>query len=233
MRKTHLLLLITLALGVSVLAGCGSSAEGEEETTVSASSPEEETEAATALAYPEVEDSASLSLSSVYTSSILNPDCGGDYAQEVASLEVSNLSEHYLLSATLLAVMSDGTEVTFVLADLPAGARAQVFDVANQSLSDGVSCVSLSAVSEEYLDGDVLMSDAVAIAYSGADAILTNVSDETLTNLAVVYHCNMDGDYYGGVSYTVTVESLEAGASYTLSDDALMGEVAVVRISAQ
>ncbi|MCD7734764.1 MAG: hypothetical protein LUH48_06520 [Clostridiales bacterium] len=179
---------------------------------------------------PEIEETSSLTLSSVYTSSILNPDCGDEYAEEIASLEVTNGSDSYLVSATLTATMSDGTEVHFEVSDLPAGATAEIFDTENQTLASGVTCTSLVCTSEEYIEEDVLLSDTIEVTASGSDAVITNIGEDDLTGLTVVYHCDMAGQYFGGTSYTTTIDSLAAGESYTLSDSALMGEVAVVRI---
>ncbi len=201
----------------------------ETETVAAA---ETETEAPAEVSLPEVENSDSLTLSSVYTSSILNPDCGGEYAEEVASLEVTNSSGQYLVSAELTAVMSDGKEVQFVVSDLPSGATAEIFDIANQSMDSGVTCESLECTSEEYLEGDMLMADTIAISSGDSDAVavLTNTGEEDLTGLTVVYHCDMAGQYFGGASYMTTIESLAAGESYELIDETLMGEVAVVRV---
>jgi len=179
---------------------------------------------------PEVEESAALTLSSVYTSSIPNPDCEGEYAENIASLEVTNSSDNYLVHAALTATMSDGTEVYFTVSDLPARATAEIFDTENQTLDSDVTCTSLVCTSEEYTDEDVLMSDMIEVTVSGSDAIITNMGDSGLTNLTVVYHCDMAGQYLGGTSYTTMIDSLAAGESYTLSDDTLMGEVAAVRI---
>ncbi len=198
-----------------------------EETTDSDTAEETETESA----LPQVEQSTGLTLSSVYTSSIPNPDCEDEYAEEIASLEVTNSSDSYLVSATLTATMSDGTEVLFEVYDLPAGATAEIFDTENQTMASGVTCTALVCTAEEYIDGDVLLSDAVQVTADGSDAVISNIGDSDLTDLTVVYHCDMAGQYFGGASYTITIESLAAGESYTLSDNTLMGEVAVVRIS--
>ncbi len=179
---------------------------------------------------PEVQQSSSLTLSSVYTSSILNPDCGGEYAEEIASLEVTNSSDQYLLSAELTAVMSDGTEVIFSISDLPAGDTAEIFDTGNQTLAEDVTCTSLVCTSEEYLDEDVLMSDTIEVRADGSDAVIANTGGSDLTELTVVYHCDMAGQYFGGASYTIKIDYLAAGESYTLSDSTLMGEAAVVRV---
>ncbi len=218
--------LIAVVIWLLTRSGTGETAGSGE--NIQTAETNEATDAENAL--PEVQDSSSLTLSSVYTSSILNPDCGGEYAEEIASLEVTNSSDSYLVSATLTATMSDETEVLFEIHDLPAGATAEIFDTENQTLDSGVTCTSLVCTSEEYIDEDVLMSGTIEVTTSGSDAIITNTGDSALTSLTVVYHCDMAGQYFGGTSYTITIDSLAAGESYTLSDSTLMGEVTVVRI---
>ncbi len=202
----------------------------EEQPGETGQSETSDTAQAESSALPQVEQSAGLTLSSVYTSSILNPDCGGEYAEEIASLEVTNSSGSYLVSAALTATMSDGTEVFFRVYDLPAGATAEIFDTENRTLDSSVTCTSLVCTSEEYIEEDVLLSNTVEISVSGSDAVITNTGSSALKNLTVVYHCDMAGQFFGGASYTISIDNLAAGESFTLSDSALMGEVAVVRI---
>ncbi|MCD8385024.1 MAG: hypothetical protein LUC39_08750 [Clostridiales bacterium] len=237
-RRIVLLILLVVALAALVIwlwVGGSTDEAAPEETdetaeTEETDSAEEEPEETAETALPEVEQSTGLTLSSVYTSSILNPDCGDEYAEEVASLEVTNSSDSYLVSATLTATLSNGTEVLFEVHDLPAGATAEIFDTENQSVASGVTCTALVCTAEEYIEEDVLLSDTIEVTASGADAVLTNIGDSDLTGLTVVYHCDMARQFFGGMSYTITIDSLAAGESYTLSDSALMGEVAVVRI---
>ncbi len=240
-RRIVLLILLVVALAAlvtwlwvggstDVTSGEKTNARTETEEKNNTEKEPVETAETAETALPEVEQSTGLTLSSVYTSSILNPDCGDEYAEEVASLEVTNSSDSYLVSATLTATLSDGTEVLFEVHDLPAGATAEIFDTENQSVASGVTCTALVCTAEEYIEENVLLSDTIEVTASGADAVLTNIGDSDLTGLTVVYHCDMAGQFFGGTSYTITIDSLAAGESYTLSDSALMGEVAVVRI---
>lgn len=218
---------------------CGEQTENDpgdavetEETDVPDEDASQATGATEKATLPEIEDSDSLTLSSVYTSTVLNPDGGGEYVENVASLEVTNSSELYLKAATLTGTMSDGTEAAFQIHDLPAGAMAEIFDTKNQSIDTDAVCISLICTSEEYLDADedLLMAGSLQITASGEDAVITNIGTATLKNLTVIYHCDMAGQYFGGTSCTITIDSLAAGESYTLTDITLMGAVAVVRI---
>ncbi len=213
-------------VGVWVWAGGGSDKAAQENGDRQTA----ETGGATENALPEIEGSSGLTLSSVYTSSIQNPDCEGEYAEEVASLEVTNHSGSYLVSAALTATMSDGTEALFEVYDLPAGATAEIFDTENQTTASGATCTALVCTSEEYIDEDVLMSNTISVAVSGSGAVITNTGESELSGLTVVYHCDMAGLYFGGTSYAVTIDNLEAGGSCEFTDDALAGEMAVVRV---
>lgn len=237
-NRAPLVIVLIIAIAVLIIVGvwflttsgtdeaAGSNENSQTQETGNSDSTDGEIEST----LPEIEESSSLTLSSVYTSSIQIPDCGGEYAEEVASLEVTNSSERYLVSAALTATMSDGTEVLFTISDLPAGATAEIFDTENQTIASGVTCTALVCTSEGYIGEDVLMSDVIEVTVSGSDAVITNTGDSDLSGLTVVYHCDMAGLYFGGTSYTVTIDNLAAGESCELTDDELAGEIAVVRI---
>ncbi len=94
-----------------------------------------------------------------------------------------------------------------------------------------MSCTAVTSLGEEFAsESDVLWADGVTATQSGSDVVITNTTDQTLETLRVVYRCNMDGQYIGGISYEITIEGLAPGESFTVTDDSLMGEVAVVRI---
>ncbi len=178
---------------------------------------------------PAVHSAQHLSLSSVYTSSILNPDCSGEYGESVASLELTNTSQQYLLHAQLRAVLSDGSTLDFSLHDLPAGAVAEVFDTANTPLPEGLTCERIECLAEQYLDGSPIHPD-ISISYTDTGTVLTNIGTDTLSDLQVVYRCDMGGQYFGGISYTVTLGALAPGANTLVTDAELFGAAYVVRV---
>ena len=60
---------------------------------------------------------------------------------------------------------------------------------------------------------------------------LTNISQEAIQNMTVIYHDVMDDEYFGGKSYQKTVESLAAGASTTVNaEECYIGEAAVAGV---
>ncbi len=177
----------------------------------------------------EIQNSNSLSLSSMYTSDLDNPDCGNVYAEGIPTIEVTNSSEQYLLSAEFSAEMSDGSTRIFRAADLPAGATVEIFESENHILEGDVSCLDIVSISEEYMDMPGL-PEGIIIEPAGQTSIITNTRQETVQNLTVVYRCSMGEQFLGGVSYEVKVDSLAPGESYIVEDGTLLGEIAVVRV---
>lgn len=221
-RKRSCAAVILLLLLSAVCSACGADAEPSE--------PEPPAETRALEAESSIQNSEGLTLSSVYTSSIPNPDCGGKAANEIVSLEIQNDSQRYLRDARLTATMSDASAAHFLISDLPAGAIVEAFAVENTSLAAGVSCVSVSCDSEEFLEGDLLMTDRLTVTAGDTGAVLTNIGGDPLENLTVVYRCDMGGRYFGGISYETTIVNLAPGADCEISDPALFGKLLVVRV---
>ncbi len=180
---------------------------------------------------PELKNTTGLSLSSVYTSSIPNPDAGNESAEEINSIEVTNTSTEYLVSAEITAVMSDGTEAKFVIQDLPAGTKTEAFDVNNHSQTIPEECKSIKVTSEKYSSDEMMMNGQITVTNLDDYTVeIVNTGDSTLENLKVVYHGQMGTEYFGGTSYEIEIGSLDAGATYTLTDETLLSGIAVVRV---
>ncbi len=177
----------------------------------------------------EIEKTSGLQLNSLYTSSIINPDCNDEFAEEILSLEITNASSDYLLYAKLIAHMSDGSMATFILRDLPSGQTAYLFDVENKKQDPSIYCLSIVCEEESYTD-ESLIADGLYVENASTGARITNVGNEIITDLKVVYRCSMGDRYFGGVSYEATIRSLEPGETWNLDVDALLGIMYIVRI---
>lgn len=173
---------------------------------------------------PNIQQTQYLKLGSLYTSSIPNPDGGNAMATDIASLEVENTAQRYLLKAQLKAYMSDGTTIDFTVQELPAGAVAEVFDPENRALPAGVTCQRIDCVSEEYMDPPQLPEGL----WVEGD-IVANAGQTTLENITVVYRCDLGEQFFGGIAYTYEIESLEPGQSLQITGGELFGMVTVVR----
>ncbi len=223
-----LIVFTIVRVGLDNEIGFGADGTSHPETTESdtVGSPSADISGDVSIIDPNIGKSEHLSLSSVYTSSILNPDCKGEFSEDVVSVEVTNTSDRMLLSAELRAKMSDGTSVIFKLRDLPAGGVAEVFDTSNATLGKGVSCISIECVSETYLDTVPIMTGIELI----DGHTVKNNSEKDLTDVKIVYRCSMGDRFFGGIAYEITIESLDAGESFEVTDSGLFGEVAVVRV---
>lgn len=63
--------------------------------------------------------------------------------------------------------------------------------------------------------------------------VLVNMTEDTLHNVTVRYRTDTGGTYFGGLSYTATVEELAPGASQTvLAAECYMGLPSVIAVSA-
>ena len=106
--KRYLKYLLPLVLILLLFTACG---KKEEQTdtrgeATEAVSTEEQKEG---IEFPYEIDNGNLVINSVFQSSIENPDCGNEYGDDIASLELVNQSNQYLDSAELTLHMSDGS----------------------------------------------------------------------------------------------------------------------------
>ena len=181
--------------------------------------------------FPYELDGGNLVVNALFQSSVENPDCGNEYADDIASLEVVNQSGKYLESAQITLHTGDGTELYMVIEDVPANQKVWVFDNKNSSITNDVTCISINCKSD-YLDEVPLMADQITVNTDETTVTLKNQSGETLNGLTVKCHCLFDGVYYGGLTYSYPVDELSPGGSAVIeADDCFLGTADVVRIS--
>lgn len=184
-----------------------------------------------AVTFPCALEDNKLSVVSLFPYSGINPDNGDEIGEDIASLEVTNRSGQYLASAQLTARLSDGTELSFQIQDLPAGEKVWVFEKDSSAFAGGAECEALRAETE-FLQDEPLLPDQVMVETEGTAVTLTNLQDEPLTGLRVWCRCLFDGVYFGGTAYAYPVEEIPAGESVTLqAEECYLGEAAVVRVS--
>ena len=180
-------------------------------------------------AFPIVLEDGKLEVESLFQFSGINPDAEQQQATDAAAIVLKNTSDEYLKTATVRVVLRDGSERTFVVCDLPAGAAAIVFDVDNSVLSASDACVDI--VSEAVFE-TVGSSDGISCSVDGTEITLENVSEEDLTQIEVYCRNVFNDEYFGGVAYKYTIESLAKGESTTIiASDCILGIADVVRIS--
>ena len=186
--------------------------------------------AATSLELPYQLDDGKLEMESVFSYAGPNPDNNGEEGDNIAAIQMKNCSDTYLTSAQITVTTGDGTKLTYQVADLPAGKTVTAFEIKNQELPDKFTIHKIDAKTE-YSDDVSLHEDALTITTEDMNIGLTNISQEAIQNMTVIYHDVMDDEYFGGKSYQKTVESLAAGESTTVTaEECYIGEAAVAGI---
>lgn len=178
----------------------------------------------------ELED-GKLEVNSLFQFSGQNPDCGEEDGENIASLEVVNKSGQHLANAKITVTLESGAELRFEITDLPAGQSVMVFEKNNTSYETSDKCITVEDTAE-FEETTALMEDRLAVDVQETSVTLTNTSDEDLTNLLLHCHCFVDDTYFGGLTYSYSVESIPAGQSITVqADECYLGTAAVVRIN--
>ena len=196
----------------------------EVETTGVASAGNE----AGAVQFPHQIEDGALEIESLFQFDGINPDCGNREGDKIAAMMIWNISGSYLKSASIWAVLDDGTEILFFVSDLPAGKGVLAFSVDNAVLKDDRECTAfrIDAVFEEQqiVEGLSASVDDTAIT-------LTNETDREMIHISIFCHGVLGDMYYGGVTYTYTIDSLPAGESETVTvSECMIGVADVARI---
>lgn len=199
----------------------GSSSSASEETT--SAEPEN------VVAFPVVLDGGKIEIESLFQFSGINPDSENQEAKDVASISLANVSSDFLIEATVNVTFADGQSVSFVVSNLPSGASAMAFSLENATLLSSDSCVDIE-VASTYTDDNC--PDGVEISVEGMEITLSNSSSEDINKLSVYYRDVYDDKYFGGITYSYSIEHLSAGESTTFfAEKSLLGMVEVVRVA--
>lgn len=191
---------------------------------------EADKKAAASLELPYQFDDGKLEMESIFSYAGPNPDNNGEEGDNIAAIQMKNCSDTYLASAQITVTAGDGTKLTYQVEDLPAGKTVTAFEIKNQELPDKLAVKKIDAKTE-YSDDVSLHEDALTITTEDMNIGLTNISQEAIQNMTVIYHDVMDDEYFGGTSYQKTVESLAAGESTTVTvEECYIGEAAVAGI---
>lgn len=223
---------IVMLLGISMcITGCTSFKKDAVETEDSSVARTVLIEEAVGLEFPyNVEDTA-ITIKSLSQASVPNPDSDGSLTDDIACIEVQNNGDTYISNVEFTLEMINNTEFTFKITDMPAGSLVQAFDV-NDTVYDGkISCNNITAQNLTEMDRNQLMEDELQINVDETVVTLTNITSETLEDLSVVCHCDLEGSYFGGCSYIYHVDSISAGESIEIdASDCYLGQASVVRI---
>lgn len=226
-RRFSCVLWVVLLLVPLLLTGCGDTEPRGSASSEQAGSAVQET----VVSFPYSLEDGKLEITSLFQYSGMNPDCGDEMAENIASIAVTNHSDQHLTQARFAVERSDGAELSFLVEDVPAGQTVWAFALDNSSceLSDTYESIDCQASFEA---ASPLLADRLTIAVEETAVTLTNISGEALNDLNVHCHCLFDGVYFGGKTYTYPADSIPAGGSAVIqAEDCYLGEAAVVRIT--
>lgn len=185
---------------------------------------------APAISMPYALEHGKLTLVSLFQFTGMNPDAQDEYVENVAALQVTNTSQQHLQSASITVTTKDGTDLSFVARDIPAGRSAIVVCPDNTVIGDDVQCDRIAA-DVVFSEQTPIASDKLAISVLGTEITVENISGDDLTQITVYCHSVLDQSFYGGETYAYTIDSLPAGETAVISAwECYLGIVEVVRV---
>lgn len=131
---------------------------------------------------------------------------------DVAAILVDNDTGRFLDLATVIYTVGNRT-ATFLVSGLPAGEQAWVLEKDRMTITEGDELV-FKDCQTSFNDGAILTTDDLAVARQGNTVTVENRTDKTLTNVCIYYKNKLeDGTFLGGITYLMSFDSLEPGAS--------------------
>lgn len=183
------------------------------------------------IAFPYELADGKLTVNSLFPSSIENPDFGNAYGDDIASIEILNSSEEFLYEASVTVHLADGTDIPFTITNLPAGQTVWAFATDNTSIAAEAVCTDIDC-STQFSPEAPLMADQVSFEVQETEVTLHNLTSADLTDLSVGCHCQFDGVYFGGITYSYPVDTLSADGSIVCNaEDCYLDCAAVVSIT--
>lgn len=201
------------------------------EETTEVSEPVEPTENLPAsITFPKQVEGGKLEIESVFQFDGINPDCGYQEGENIASIVLKNTSGSYLTEANVTLTLTDGAKVHFYVSDLPADGRAMAFSTENTSIEADVGCAEVSCDAVFDVTA-VSQSDKVAIVVDGMDITLTNQTGDSISEIVIYCRSPLGEEYFGGAAYQYTINDLPAfGTTTVTAVDCILGLAEVVRI---
>ena len=141
------------------------------------------------------------------------PEDGSDrLVENVAAVLVTNRTERFLELGTLNFEI-DGNPATFVVTGLPPGESAWVMEAAAMVVGSD-SKFTYQSCGTSFRDDVSAVRDEVSIRVDDGMLTAVNHTGQTLENVAVYYkQRHSDGNYFGGITYLVSFDTLEPGQS--------------------
>lgn len=136
-------------------------------------------------------------------------DGSRDAVEKVACILVKNTTEQYLDYGEVKATVGEKT-CKFVVTGLPGGASAWVAEEQVQTMEEGEEFTYLEQTVSQLRD--LPQAEGIEILFLNGELQVTNNSDEDYSEIRVYYkQLHSDGNYLGGITYTVTTGVVEKG----------------------
>ena len=199
-------LLLVLALA---LTACGSAAGDDD-------GGDQQTGDQTAAETPMLELGSSLSLMSAsrYAGAFVE-DGSDDTVADVMAITVRNDGDKPVQYAHITLTLGESA-YDFDVTTLPAGASAQLLELARQTMPDSMEGVSAEVSACALFDAEpTLCPDALTIETQDTAITVTNTTDSDMGQIYVYYKIAYGELYLGGITYRVGVSGLKAGETTT------------------
>lgn len=232
MKKKNILILC--ALLVLIFFGCGKKEQDMEKIETNPEIVQNESVEAPVKEvkelFPYESEDGKIKLESLFQFTGFNPDCESEEGENIAGIQVTNISEQHLAQAKFMLTLEDGTLLEFDIFDVPAGRSVMAFSNENVTIDSVETCQEIECETS-FEDETPLLKDQLKYEVNGIDITITNISGEDLTAINVYCHSVLDATYFGGVTYCYVIDLLEAGQSIVVNAiDCIMGETDVVRM---
>lgn len=217
------LALIVMAGTAFSLSGCSCSESASEFAEITASASSDEAIASSdALYCHEV---------TAYSGAFLENGKNED-VKDVAAVLVENRSDIFLDRATIKYKYGDKT-ATFVVSGLPAGKKCLVLETRKMTVDGKNKFIYEDSIST-FKDDVILKTEKLAVENNGNVVTVRNTSTNSMRNICVYYkNKQSDGNYLGGITYTVAVSSLNPGESLTKETKHFSADSEIVKYSFQ
>lgn len=184
-----------------------------------------------AVTFPLLMEDGKLEIESVFQFDGINPDCGNQEGNDIGAITVKNLSDAYLARAEITMTAENGQVLHFAVTDLPAGKAAMAFSQENASAEADAAYHNITC--EAAFDAAASMNpDKISVSADGTQITLQNNTGTEITELVVYCRSTLGDQYFGGITYTYTVNNLPAYGTAALDAvDCILGIAEVVRIA--
>lgn len=209
-------------------AGKGTAASGQEQ---SSGSTGESSGPIIPVAFPLTLEDGMLEIENAFQFVGFNPDCGNQEGDDIASITVKNTSDTFLERADITLTAENGQVLHFSVTCLPAGKTAMAFSQENASAETDAAYGNITC--EAVFDTDASMNDdKISVSVDGSRITLRNKTGKEIKELVVYCRCTLGDQYFGGITYTYTVNNLSPyGIAEVDAVDCILGMAEVVRIT--